>query len=684
MSIFNLNKIEIEKRLNQLRDTINYHNSLYYVKDAPEISDYEFDKLFNELKAIEKQYPELITIDSPTQRVGSVPCEKFEQVEHVHRLYSLDNANSNEELTDWVNKIRKKYPDNKSLSFFCELKIDGLAISLSYENGVFTRGATRGDGKIGENITQNIKTIKSIPLKLFPISSDSTLPEQLEVRGEVFMPVSSFDNLNEKRRQNNEQEFANPRNAGSGSVRQLDSKITSERSLDIFVYGGIVKNNELLESKTHKDNLENFKTFGFKVNPTSKLCSSAEEIIAFCEEWNTKRFELDYATDGVVIKVNELEKQDELGFTARSPRWAIAYKFPPEETYTILEDIEINTGRTGAITPVAILKPVKLAGTTVSRASLHNADEIKRLNLRIGDTVRVKKAAEIIPKVIDVDLSKRKEDSVPFEFPEICPSCEAKLERKEGEVIYYCPASFGCESQIAGRIEHWVSRNAMDIDGLGGSLIAQFVEHNLLKDPADLYALSVENLMTLERMGDKSAFNIVSAIQNSKERPLSKLINAFGIKYIGKETSDILAQNFDSISLIESANFEQLSSIEGIGEKTAQSIIDFFKNSHTITMLAKLQEYGVKLKEEKSQNLENQLLTGKTFVLTGTLQSMDRTKASDIIKELGGKVTGSISKKTSYILVGENPGSKYNKAVKLGIQILNEDEFDALISKGKG
>jgi len=672
---------ELQEKINSLREKINYHNYLYYAKETPELQDYEYDTLFRELKALELEHPELITPDSPTQRVGSTPSEKFEQVTHKHRLYSLDNANSDEELLEWYDRVKKEFPDKKEIEMYCELKIDGLAISLTYKNGVFTRGATRGDGKTGEDITVNLKTIKSIPLKLYS-SSDTPIPDTLEARGEVFMPVSSFEKLNEKRRLAGEQEFANPRNAGSGSVRQLDSKITAERDLDIFVYAGIIDQTSN-SPRTHGETLKFLNNLGFKVNPTSELCKNIDEVINFCNKWKDKRFDLGYATDGVVIKLNNISMQEELGFTSRAPRWAVAYKFPPEEVYTTLIDIEINVGRTGAVTPVAILSPIKLAGTTVSRASLHNAEEIERLDIRIGDRVLVKKAAEIIPKVISVDKASRWALSQPFQYPEICPSCGTKLEKKEGEVITYCPNMAGCKAQLVGWLEYWVSRNAMDIDGVGSSLVAQFVEAGMVSNPADLYFLTVGDILRLDRMADKSAQNIINSIQNSKNRPLSRLINALGIKFVGKETAEIISNHYNSIEQLKNSSAEELSQIDGIGDKIAQSIVKYFQDDSVTSMLEKLKNYGVKLEEEKQISSQNQILTGNIFVLTGTLQSMDRNKASDIIKSLGGKVSSSVSTKTTYVVAGESAGSKYEKAIKLSVKILNEDEFLKLISLEK-
>lgn len=669
---------EIPERINKLREQINYHNYLYYIKDTPEISDAEFDRLFKELRELEKNYPQLITPDSPTQRVGAVASEGFKQVQHRFRLYSLDNANSEEELLEWYKRTAKSFSSGEKMEFVCELKIDGLAIALTYENRHFVRGATRGDGVTGEDITRNLKTIKSIPLKLFPL--DEAAPELIEARGEVFMPKASFEKLNEKRRELSEPEFANPRNAGSGSVRQLDPKITAERDLDIFVYGGVILGLKGALPKGHWDLLGMFSKLGFKTNPASKLCANISEVIDFCKYWDKERIKLPYATDGVVVKINDLTKHDELGYTARSPRWAVAFKFPPEEVLTTLLEVEFSVGRTGAITPIAHLEPVKLAGTTVARASLHNADEIQRLGLRLEDRVYVKKAAEIIPKVIGVDLNSRKPDSIPVEFPQYCPSCGTPLERKEGEVINYCPNTIGCKAQLKGRIEHWVSREAMDIEGVGESLIDKFVENKLIKDPSDLYTLTMQDILALERMAEKSANNIINAIQESKNRPLKRLINALGIRFVGKETAETLSNNIRSLDSLKQASFEHLSSIEGVGEKIAQSIISYFNNPDTLNMVEKLKQYGVKTEEATEEYGGEKPLEGMSFVLTGTLSSMDRNKASELIKKYGGKTSGSVSKKTSYVIAGENPGSKYDKAVNLGVKIIDEDEFIKLLN----
>lgn len=677
MNIENPLKKEIEQKIEKLKEQVNYHNYLYYAQDSPEIADQEFDRLFRELKELEEENPDLVTTDSPTQRVGTVPSEKFDQVQHKYPLYSLDNANNGDELIEWYNRIRKEFPEPQKIQFVCELKIDGLAVTLSYENGKFKRGATRGDGKTGEDISTNLKTINSIPLKLFN-TEDKLPPDHVEARGEVFMPVSSFEKLNEKRKKIGEQEFANPRNAGSGSVRQLDPRVTKERDLDIFIYSAVIENQT--KPSSHWETLQLLKKMGFKVNPNIKLCENIEQVKDYCNMWDEERFELDYATDGVVIKVNDLNQQEELGFTSRSPRWAVAYKFPPERALTQLFDIEISVGRTGAVGPIAILEPVKLAGTVVKRASLHNANEIKRLDVRIGDKVWVKKAAEIIPKVIAVDLKKRTPDTVPFEYPDKCPECNTPLEKKPDEVALYCPNISGCPAQVRGRIEHWAGRDAMNIDWIGESMVRQMTEKGLIKDPADLYYLTEKDILSLERIGNKSASNIINAIQESKNRPFNRLINALGIKYVGKETAEIISQNFCSIEELKQADFNTISAIDGIGEKAAESIVNFFKNSYVLNMIEKLKNAGVKLSGEKPKQPEEQPLKNKTFVLTGALKTMTRDHANDIIKKLGGKITSSVSKKTDYLIVGEDPGSKFDKAVKLNVKILNEDEFVNLVS----
>ena len=622
--------------------------------------------LKDEINKSNYKYPLLKTPDSPTQRVGSV-SEKFFSHTHKYRLYSLDNTYSAEELKKWYERVCKEY--NKKLQLVCELKIDGLAIALTYDKGLFTLGVTRGDGVTGENITPNLKTIKAIPLKLFE-------PKTLEVRGEIYMPKTSFEKLNEESLAKGEKVFANPRNAASGSLRQLDSKITAKRDLSMFTYTGIFEDAEDKNIKTHYDGMMYLKKLGFKVNPNIRLVDDIQGAIDYCNEWATKRFDLKYATDGVVIKVNDFAIQKDLGFTARAPKWATAFKFPPEEVATKVLDIEVNTGKTGIVTPVAILEPVQLAGSTVARASLHNFDEIKRLDIRIGDTVLIKKAAEIIPKVVKVMDTDIHESLPVVKPPKICPSCGAKLVERCGEVGLYCQNP-DCGSLMCAKIEFWASKDAMDIDNVGPSLIQQLYDKKFISNPVDLYRLTMQDLMQLDLVKEKSAMNIYTSIQESKTKPLNRLLTALGIRHVGKETADILSGEFATLDDIKNADVERLANIEGIGGIIAQSIYDFFREERNVKMIEELKELGVnpvsKVKP-KSDKLE-----GKTFVLTGTLQNMTRDEASAIIKSHGGKTSSSVSKKTSYVLAGENAGSKLDKAQNLGVIILTEDDFLEMI-----
>ncbi len=658
--------MQIEERIQYLKDEINKSNYRYYVEENPYLSDFDYDKLFAELKELEEKYPMFKTADSPTQRVGSV-SEKFFSHKHKYRLYSLDNTYNEEELKRWYERVCKEY--DKKLELVCELKIDGLAIALTYDKGLFTLGVTRGDGVTGEDITQNLKTIKAIPLKLFE-------PKTLEVRGEIYMPKTAFEKLNEESLSNGEKVFANPRNAASGSLRQLDSTITAKRDLSMFTYTGIFEDSEDKNIKTHYDGMQYLKKLGFKVNPNIRLVKDIQGAIDYCKEWDSKRFDLDYATDGVVIKVNEIAIQKDLGYTARAPKWATAFKFPPEEVATELLDIELNTGKTGIVTPVAILKPVQLAGSTVARASLHNFDEIRRLDIRIGDTVLIKKAAEIIPKVVKVMDNKIHKSLPEYEPPKYCPACGGTLVEKEGEVGLYC-TNPDCSSLMCSKIEYWASKEAMDIDYVGPSLIQQLYDKKFISNPVDLYRLTIEDLLQLDLIKEKSATNIYTAIQESKTRPLNRLLTALGIRHVGKETADILAGEFSTIDELAAAELVTLSKIEGIGEIIAKSIYDFFRNEYNIKLIAELKDLGVnpvaKIKPKSDK------LAGKIFVLTGTLQNMTRDEASAIIKSHGGKTSSSVSKKTSYVLAGENAGSKLDKAKDLGVIILTEKDFLEMI-----
>lgn len=658
----------IENRIKSLRDELNKYSYNYYVLDNPLISDFEYDNLYKELENLEKEHPDLITPDSPTQRVGGISTG-FEEVKHKYRLYSLDNTYNYDELRKWYEKITKEFGDNVEL--VCELKIDGLAIALGYKNGYFVKGATRGNGIIGEEITQNLKTIKAIPLKLFEDAD-------VEVRGEIYMPKTSFEKLNEENLANGEKPFANPRNAAAGSLRQLDSTITAKRDLSMFTYTPIIERAEY-RPKTHWDGIQYVKKLGFKINPNIRLVKNIEGAIDFCREWETKRFDLDYATDGVVIKVNSLAYQNELGYTSRAPKWATAFKFPPEEISTTLKDIEIGIGKTGAVTPVAILEPVNLAGSVVSRASLHNFDEIKRLDVRIGDRVLIKKAAEIIPKVIKVCDSPEHDKLPVYEVQRSCPSCGEKLHEVEGEVNLYCLNQL-CPAVLKAKLEYWVSKEAMDIDSIGPSVISKLYDMGLVKAPIDFYKLSKEDFLKLDLVKEKSATNMYNAIQESKTKPLSRFITALSIRHVGKETAELLVSELPSIDAFKNTNLETLSNIDGIGDKIAQNIYEFFHNQHNIEMLDEFKALG--LKTENSIIQKSNELEGKTFVLTGTLNSMTRDEAGDKIKSMGGKTSSSVSKKTSFVIAGENPGSKLDKAQDLGVIILNEDDFLKMIGMG--
>lgn len=660
--------MQIQERIEFLKNEINKSNYKYYVEDNPYLSDFEYDQMFAELKELEEKYPMFRLPDSPTQRVGSV-SEKFSSHTHKYKLYSLDNTYNADELRAWYERVCKEY--EKQLELVCELKIDGLAIALTYTDGLFSLGVTRGDGVVGENITQNLKTIKAIPLRLFE-------QKNLEVRGEIYMPKSSFEKLNEYALANGEKVFANPRNAASGSLRQLDSTITAKRDLSMFTYTGIFEDSDDKQIKTHYEGMMRLKDLGFKINPNIRLVKDIQGAIDFCNEWETKRFDLDYATDGVVIKVNDIAIQKDLGYTARAPKWATAFKFPPEEVTTKLIDIELNTGKTGVITPVAILEPVQLAGSTVARASLHNFDEIERLDIRIGDTVLIKKAAEIIPKVVKVMEDEEHNSRTKYIAPKICPACGEALVEKDGEVGLYCKNP-NCSQLMRAKIEFWASKDAMDIEFVGPSLVQQLYDKNFISNFADLYKLSMQDFMQLDLIKEKSAFNIYNSIQESKTRPLNRLITALGVRHVGKETADILSGEFTSLDELTQATVEQLANIEGIGDIIAQSIFDYFHNVENLKLISELKELGIN-PTSKAKPKSNKL-AGSTFVLTGTLQNMTRDEASDIIKSHGGKTSSSVSKKTSYVLAGENAGSKLDKAQNLGVIILTEEQFLEMIKE---
>lgn len=655
------------QRIEELKAEITKHNKAYYEQDNPTISDFEYDELFRELKKLEELYPEYATPDSPTQKVGSQTSDKFKEIKHKYRLYSLDNSNNPDDLKKWYERIKKDYP-NEIIDVVTELKIDGLACALSYKNGILTTGATRGDGIVGEVITDNIKQIKNIPQKL-------SKPMNIEVRGEVYMPVSSFEKLNENQRLEGGKEFANPRNAAAGSLRQDNSEITGKRDLKFFAYAAVFPDGN--SPKTHYDILTLLRELGFTVNENAKLHDNIISVLQYCEFWETERQKLDYATDGIVVKLNDINKQTESGYTARAPKWATAYKFPPEEIETTLREIELSVGKTGALTPVAILDPVQLAGTIVKRASLHNFEEIERLGINIGDKVIIKKAAEIIPKVIK--KSPNSTDNGYFTQPEFCPCCGSKLVKPEGEVVLYCPNALSCPAQIKGRIEFWCSKEGMDIDGMGESIVDNAVEKGLIKDVADIYSLTEAELMTLDLIKEKSAQNLLKSINESKSRTLKKFLTSLSIKLVGKETAELIAREFITLENVKNATKEQLVSIDGIGEKVADSVVEFFSDEKNKNLLEKLKTRGVVPQNADSETVSDKL-KNKTFVITGTL-SKPRNDFEAIIKSMGGKVSSSVSKKTDYVLCGENPGSKFDKATSLGVIILNEVEFKNLIEE---
>ena len=660
----------VSERINQLREQLRTHNYKYYVLAEPSISDYEYDKLLNELIELETKHPELITPDSPSQRVGSDLTKEFQPFEHKYQMLSLANTYSEDELIAFDKRVKSGLNIDEDIEYVTELKIDGVSISIHYRNGVFYKAATRGDGRVGEDITNNIKTIRSIPLK---VNTDLTF----EVRGEVFMPLDGFKRMNEERALSGEKLFANPRNATAGSIKLQDPKIVATRPLDIFTYYFLSEEKEL---KSQSEGLELLGELGFKINPNYEVCSNINEVIQFCEKWDQKRAELPYETDGIVIKVNLVEYQKALGSTAKSPKWAVAYKFSAKQAVTKLKKITWQVGRTGIVTPVAELEPIFLAGSTISRATLHNIDEIKRKDIREGDFVLIEKGGDVIPKIVGVDLSKREANSVEVDIPTECPVCHSKLVRPEGEVAIYCENS-KCSAQIKGRITHFASKGAMDIEGLGEAIIDQFVDLGYLNSYADIYTLSKFEfeLKSLEGFGEKSIEKLFASIENSKTQPFHRVLFALGIRFVGSGVARKLANGFGSIDELINASAEDLEKLDEIGPRISNSVIRFLHDPVNLELISRLKEAGLRFEAEKTPQF-NQKLSGNTFVLTGTLEKMTRKEAEEKIISLGGKPTSSVSKKTSYVIVGENPGSKLEKAEKLGVKILTEDEFIKLIS----
>lgn len=670
-TLFIFVNMNIEEKINKLRAQLREHNYNYYVLDNPTISDYDFDVMLKELQALETAHPEYDDPNSPTHRVGGEVTKNFETVAHTFRMYSLDNSYSKEDLLDWEKRIKKMV--DGEVKYTCELKYDGASMSLTYENGQLQRAVTRGDGFQGDDVTTNIKTIKSVPLQL-----KGDYPPKFEIRGEIVLPFEGFVKMNAERVANGEEPYRNPRNTASGSLKLQDSAEVAKRPLECLLYS---LKADRLPVTTQFESLEKARSWGFKVPDIAKLASSIDEVLEFVTYWDVHRHELPYETDGVVIKVNNLQQQEELGYTAKAPRWAMAYKFKAEQVSTVLEKITYQVGRTGAITPVANLQPVALAGTIVKRASLHNADQIEKLDIREGDTVFVEKGGEIIPKIIGVDFTKRDPNSEPTTYISECPECQTALVRTEGEAQHYCPNTTGCPPQIIGRIQHFISRKAMDIEGLGGETVALLVENKLIYNYADLYELTVAQLLPLERMAQKSAENLVAGVAASKAIPFERVLFALGIRYVGETVAKKLAKHFKSIDALQAANFEELIAVDEIGDRIAQSVIEFFSSEENIHTMNRLKDFGVQLQlSEAALANQTDVLAGKIFVVSGVFTKVSRTELKKLIEDNGGKVSSSISGKTNYVVAGDNMGpSKRTKAESLGISIISEDDFLAMI-----
>lgn len=660
------------ERVKKLREDLNRHNHLYYVKAQPEISDFDYDALLKELESLEKEHPELADENSPTQRVGSDISQGFKQVKHKYPMLSLANTYSKEEIEDFHTRIGKSL--SQSWEYVCELKYDGTAIGLTYKKGKLTQAITRGDGVQGDDVTANVKTIRSIPLTL----TGNDYPDEFEIRGEVLMPHKVFDQINKLRQEQGEAPFANPRNAAAGTLKLLDSKIVARRNLDCYLYF-VLGNN--LPFNNHYQNLQKAKDWGFKVPNHIKLCETINDVFSFIESWDERRRELPFDIDGVVIKVNSHTQQKQLGFTAKTPRWAISYKFKAEQAKTKLRSVDFQVGRTGAITPVANLEPVLLAGTTVKRASLHNADQMANLDIRLNDNVIVEKGGEIIPKIVAVNFDERESDSEPLEFITHCPQCGADLIRPTGEAKHYCPNQAGCPPQLKGRVIHFISRKAMNIDGLGEETIELLFSKGLVNDISDLYSLTYNQLIELDRFADKSAKNIISSIEKSKEAPFHKVLFGLGIRYIGETTARKLASHFGLLNRLKEATFDQLFEVDEVGERIAQSIIDFFADEKNILLIERLQKAGLNFEAHESANAqEGGKLKGNSVVISGTFSRVSRDELKELVMKNGGKVLSAVSSNTSMLIAGEKMGpAKLDKARKLGVQIVSEDDFFKMI-----
>jgi DNA ligase (NAD+) len=663
----------VAQQIEKLREEIRRHEDLYYVLDNPEISDAEYDALLEKLQKLEQQHPDQITPDSPTQRVGGRPAEGFAEVVHRRPMLSLDNSYNIDELRAFDQRCRR-LADGRAFEYVAELKIDGLSLALHYENQILIRGVTRGDGRIGEDVTLNARTIRSIPLKLRGRTSEIS---NLEVRGEAFIPRKVFERINAEREEQDEPRFANPRNAAAGTIRQLDPKIVHRRKLEMFAYDLLA--GERKPFVTHWDALNWLETAGFKVSPERKLCGSIEEVIDFAGKIEGRRDELDYEIDGLVVKVNSTALQDEFGTTNKAPRWAIAYKYAARQATTRVLSIVVQVGRTGALTPVANLEPVSLAGTTVSRATLHNPDEVKRLGVRIGDWVLIEKGGDVIPKVLKVIESKRTGEEKPFRMPKKCPVCGGEISKPEGEVVSRCVAA-DCPAQLEGRLLHFASRRAMRIEGLGESLVHQFVESGKVRDAGDLYSLTLDDIASLERMAKKSASNLLARIEASKQRDLSNLIYALGLRHVGDRTATTLARQFGSLEALSKATVEELDDVPEIGLTVAESVRDWFDDEGNIELCKRLEAAGVRTKMEKTSGPSDETFAGKLFVLTGTLATYNRDEARAAIENRGGRVTSSVSKKTDYVVAGEEAGSKLEKATELGVKVIDEAAFKEMLA----
>ncbi|MEC4805226.1 MAG: NAD-dependent DNA ligase LigA [Jaaginema sp. PMC 1079.18] len=666
-----------QKEIQHLREQLQKAGYAYYVLDNPILPDAVYDQLYRQLQDLESQHPELITPDSPTQRVGDKPASQFTSIRHNIPLYSLENAFNNAELQKWQERWQRQIGTTEEVEYVCELKIDGSALALTYEDGVLTRGVTRGDGITGEDITQNIRTIRAIPLRL---NLDNP-PAVIEVRGEAFLPIDEFERINQERETKGESLFANPRNAAAGTLRQLDPKIVDERKLDFFAYTLHLPDNP---PQTQWQALEVLQEMGFRVNPNRQLCESLAAVADYFQAWDSQRKTLPYLTDGVVVKINARELQEQLGFTQKFPRWAIALKYPAEEAPTQVLEIKVNVGRTGAVTPMAIMQPVLLAGTTVQRATLHNQDRITELDIRVGDTVIIRKAGEIIPEVVRVLQDLRPEGTELYQMPSCCPECDSELIRPTGEAVTRCVNS-SCPAILRGSLVHWAARDALDINGLGEKIVEQVVEKKLVQSVADLYEISVEQLTSLERMGEKSARKLVEAISQSKQQPFSRVLYGLGIRYVGKVNAELLTAAFPTIDQLAEASVEELEAVYGIGLEIAQSVWQWFRVEANQTLMSRLQTQGLQFSQAvagdstSEETKATQALAGKTFVVTGSFPILGRKTVEALIKNAGGKVSSSVSKKTDYVIAGEEAGSKLRKAQELGITILSEEEFQELV-----